>query len=224
MTASTTSKRHIPTRMLILSALFCALTAVGAYIRIPTPWSAFTLQVLFVFMAGALLGPKYGALSQAAYVALGLVGIPVFTGVLRPTFGFLLSCVPAAYVVGRLCRTEGTPTVGRIAAACAAGLGVIYAVGLPYMAAIVNGYLGAGMTAREIVMSGMVLFLPFDALKIVLTVILARVLSPPDQNRHGIETRHRIKNHHHVKKPSGRVSDGFLMLISAPRSRSGGSS
>ncbi len=184
MTASTTSKRHIPTRMLILSALFCALTAVGAYIRIPTPWSAFTLQVLFVFMAGALLGPKYGALSQAAYVALGLVGIPVFTGgggpmyVLRPTFGFLLSYIPAAYVVGRLCRTEGTPTVGRIAAACAAGLGVIYAVGLPYMAAIVNGYLGAGMTAREIVMSGMVLFLPFDALKIVLTVILARVLLP----------------------------------------------
>ena len=184
MTASTTSKRHIPTRMLILSALFCALTAVGAYIRIPTPWSAFTLQVLFVFMAGALLGPKYGALSQAAYVALGLVGIPVFTGgggpmyVLRPTFGFLLSYIPAAYVVGRLCRTDGTPTVGRIAAACAAGLGVIYAVGLPYMAAIVNGYLGAGMTAREIVMSGMVLFLPFDALKIVLTVILARVLLP----------------------------------------------
>lgn len=176
--------RRIPTRMLILSALFCALTAVGAYIRIPTPWSAFTLQVLFVFMAGALLGPKYGALSQAAYVALGLVGIPVFIGgggpmyVLKPTFGFLLSYIPAAYIVGRLCRTEGTPGVGRIALACVAGLGAVYAVGLPYMAVIVNLYLGAGMTAKEIVMSGMVLFLPFDALKIALTVILARVLIP----------------------------------------------
>ena len=173
--------KHIPVRELALSALFAALTAVGAYIRIPTPWSAFTMQVFFVFMAGALLGPKYGALSQGVYVLLGLVGIPVFVGgggltyVLKPTFGFLLSYIPAAAVVGALRR--GT-SPGRIALSCLAGLGVIYLVGLPYMALILNAYMGQSMGFGEIVMSGMVVFLPYDAVKIVLAAALARALIP----------------------------------------------
>lgn len=58
------------TRNLLLIALFTALTAVGAFIRIPTPLSSFTLQVFFTCMAGVLLGAKYGAVSQLIYVLL----------------------------------------------------------------------------------------------------------------------------------------------------------
>ena len=76
MTATAT---HAKTRMLLLTALFAALTAIGAFLKIPTPWSSFTLQVFFVCMAGVLLGPKYGALSQLVYIALGLMGLPIFT-------------------------------------------------------------------------------------------------------------------------------------------------
>ena len=175
-------KTHIPVHSLALTALFAALTAIGAWLRIPTPWSAFTLQVLFVFLAGALLGPGYGALSQGVYVGMGLIGLPVFVSgggpayVLQPTFGFLLSYIPAAAVVGRLCR--GTPGFGRIVLACLAGLAVIYAVGLPYMALIVNGYLGGSMGLQEVLRSGMLLFLPYDAVKIVLTGVLAKTLIP----------------------------------------------
>lgn len=174
-------KKHIPARELALTALMAALTAVGAYIRIPTPWSAFTLQVLFVFLAGALLGPKYGALSQGVYVLLGLAGIPVFIGgggpmyVLRPTFGFLLSYIPAAAVVGLLCRKAG---LWKIMLACLTGLAMIYAVGLPYMALIMNVYLRQGLEWRKILWSGMLIFLPCDAVKIVLAALLARALIP----------------------------------------------
>ena len=103
MTATAT---HAKTRMLLLTALFAALTAIGAFLKIPTPWSSFTLQVFFVCMAGVLLGPKYGALSQLVYIALGLMGLPIFTAggglgyVFQPTFGFLLSYIPAAFVIG----------------------------------------------------------------------------------------------------------------------------
>jgi len=174
-------KKHIPIRELALAALFAALTAVGAYIRIPTPWSAFTLQVFFVFMAGALLGPKYGALAEGVYVLLGLVGVPVFIGgggptyVLQPTFGFLMSYIPAAAAVGALCREA---RLGKIVLACLAGLAVIYFIGLPYMALILNVYMGRSMGFGEIVMSGMVIFLPYDAVKIALTAILAKALIP----------------------------------------------
>ena len=176
--------KKIPVRMLALTALFAALTAIGAWLRIPTPWSAFTLQVLFVFLAGALLGPGYGALSQTVYIALGLIGIPVFISgggpsyVLQPTFGFLLSYIPAAAVVGALCRRREQPGFWSVALACLAGLGVIYAIGLPYMALILNVYMGRGMTLWEILWSGMILFLPYDAVKIVLTAFLARTLIP----------------------------------------------
>ena len=66
------------TRKIILTGLFAALTAIGAFIRIPTPISSFTLQVFFTCMAGLLLGPGLGAASQAVYVLLGLVGLPIF--------------------------------------------------------------------------------------------------------------------------------------------------
>ena len=71
------------TRALILTALFAALTAVGAFLRIPFPIAPITLQVFFTAMAGVLLGPRYGALSQLVYVVLGLIGLPVFTAMIE---------------------------------------------------------------------------------------------------------------------------------------------
>lgn len=126
------------TRKLVRTALFAALTAVGAFLKIPLGPSAITLQFFFTAMAGCLLGSGCGALSQLIYVLLGLLGLPIFTAgggfsyVLHPTFGFLLGLIPAAWVIGRLARS--TRSFWRIALAALAGLAVLYAVGLPYMA------------------------------------------------------------------------------------------
>lgn len=170
------------THMLILTALFAALTAIGAFLRIPTPLSSFTLQVFFVCMAGVLLGPKWGTLSQVVYVALGLAGLPIFTAggglsyVFQPTFGFLLSYIPAAFVIGLI--AGGSASKKRIALACIVGLIMIYLIGLPYMALILNVYLGKGLNFMAILWAGMIPFLPWDALKIVVTVFLAGKLVP----------------------------------------------
>ena len=116
------------TRQLVRTALFAALTAVGAFLKIPLGPSAITLQFFFTAMAGCLLGSGCGALSQLIYVALGLLGLPVFTAgggfsyVLHPTFGFLLGLIPAAWVIGRLARS--TRSFWRIALAALAGLAV----------------------------------------------------------------------------------------------------
>ena len=47
------------TRELVLCALFVALIAVGAFIKVPIPVVPFTLQLLFTMMAGLLLGKSY---------------------------------------------------------------------------------------------------------------------------------------------------------------------
>ena len=75
----TTAKQRITTRNMVLCALFAALIAIGAFIRIPVPYVPITFQGFFVLLAGFLLGPKYGAASMLIYIAVGLVGIPVFT-------------------------------------------------------------------------------------------------------------------------------------------------
>ena len=46
----------LSTRELVLCALFSALTAVGAYIRIPLPMLTLTLQFFFTNLAALLLG------------------------------------------------------------------------------------------------------------------------------------------------------------------------
>lgn len=88
----------------ILTALFAALTAVGAFIRLPFLYSAITLQFFFTAPAGVLPGAKYGALSQFVYVTPGLVGLPIFTVdggfgyLLYPTCCFLIGLIPSAQV------------------------------------------------------------------------------------------------------------------------------
>ena len=62
------------TRDLIYCALFAALTAIGAFIHFQFMHATITLQCFFTAMAGLLLGARLGALSQALYVGLGLVG------------------------------------------------------------------------------------------------------------------------------------------------------
>ena len=169
------------TKMLARAALLAALTAVGAFIKIPLGYSSITLQFFFTAMAGCLLGPYWGAASQGVYVLLGLVGLPIFTlgggfgYVFQPTFGFLLGLIPSALVIGLITRKNRRPL--RIILACAAGLATLYAVGLPYMGLILNVYLGNGWSLGRLLRDGMLLFLPGDALKIAVAAILFPKLS-----------------------------------------------
>ena len=160
--------QHRKTLMLVLTALFAALTAVGAFFKIPFALAAISLQ--FLFMAGILLGAGYGALSQLVYVLIGLVGVPIFalgggfSYVLQPTFGFLLGLIPSAFVIGKLAKRP--LTFWRTALAMLAGLAVLYAVGVPYLALIANAYLGKGLTFWQVLKNGMLIYLPGDLLKI----------------------------------------------------------
>ena len=167
-------------------SLFAALTAVGAFIRIPLGYSSITLQTFFTAMAGCVLGPWYGALSQLVYVALGLVGLPIFTQgggigyLVQPTCGFLIGLIPAAWVIGRIAGRKPEPM--QIVPACLLGYGVLYAIGVPYMALILNTFLGKGMGFSAIMWAGMIPFLPGDMIKILcITLLMPPILRQLDK-------------------------------------------
>jgi len=169
------------TQMMILAALFAALTAIGTLLlKIPVGGMSITLQVFFTCLAGVLLGPRWGAVSQAVYAALGLAGIPILSMgggpsyIFQPSFGFLIALIPMAWVVGFLTRRR--TDVPHVILACIAGECVLYAIGLPYMYLILNVYLEKGLSVGTVVSIGMLVYLPWDALKIAIVVLLSRPL------------------------------------------------
>jgi biotin transport system substrate-specific component len=168
------------TRMLAQAGVMAALTAVGAFIRFPLGAMSFTLQDMFTVLAGVLLGWRWGAASQAVYVALGLLGLPIFTQggglgyVFQPSFGFLLGIIPAAALTGLLAGERGE--VKRVVPACIAGLAVMYLIGVPYMGMILNLYMEKGLSVWTIVKTGLLIYLPGDTLKVAVVAAAAPAL------------------------------------------------
>lgn len=161
-------------KKLVLAALFAALTAAGAFIKIPFYPAMITLQLIFSLLAGTLLGPGLGAVSQLVYLAIGLAGIPVFAGgggfgyAVQPTFGFVAALPLAAAVCGRISRRGESAREARfvrILIGAALGTLCVYAVGVPYMYCILNFYAGKDVTVWYTLTYGMLLYLPGDAVK-----------------------------------------------------------
>lgn len=125
-----------------ICGLFAALIAIGAFIKIVIPVGAdtmnLTLQWFFVLLAGLLLGSRRAAFSVAVYLVIGLLGIPIFARgggpayLLRPTFGFLLGFLPAAFVAGKLCQAVWFEKIRMDFLAVAAGYGCYYGMGILY--------------------------------------------------------------------------------------------
>lgn len=134
-------------RQITMTALFVALVAVGAFIKIPIPYLPFTLQLLFTTLAGLILGSRLGGMSVIMYLILGLAGVPIFTEggglmyVVKPTFGYLLGFAIGAFVAGRMVETSVTLTFKRLLAASFVNLAIVYGVGMIYLYEIKDLYL-----------------------------------------------------------------------------------
>lgn len=172
------------TVMLCMCAVFTALTAVGAYIKIPVPVVPFTLQYPMTMLAGLLLGGKYGSLSVAAYVILGLLGVPVFAEgsgisyVLKPTFGYLLGFIVGTYVTGRIAE-GGKVTYKRLLAADFAGMIIVYIFGMVYCYIASNWWIaGEGMGIKSLFVTCFLLAAPGDILFCFLGASLGERLIP----------------------------------------------
>lgn len=170
-------------RLLILSTLFAVLTAVSAVFVIPLPIVPITLQTAVVLASGLMLGAKGGALSQAFYLLLGLLGLPVLAGgcgglhhIFDPTFGFNVGFIPAAGVVGFLGSKFGGKTKRKFAAffiACLFGILTYYAFGLPVLFLNLKYVAQMDVGAAKIFQIG---FLPFvipDILKACFAAAIA---------------------------------------------------
>lgn len=65
---------------MVLCSLFAALIAICAWLSIPVPPVAFTMQTFGILLTLGVLGGKWGTAAILLYLLLGTVGLPVFTG------------------------------------------------------------------------------------------------------------------------------------------------
>jgi biotin transport system substrate-specific component len=161
-------------REIAYTSLFTALIAGGSFVAIPLGPVPLTLQVVFVLLAGMLLGPRLGALSVLAYLALGLVA-PVYAGgaagagvLFGPTGGYLWGFVAGAALAGLFARSDSDPSLPRYVAAGLAGLVPIYVLGTLWLA------LQLHLDAAAAVTAGVAPFVWGDVLKVLAAALAAR--------------------------------------------------
>ncbi|WP_417673137.1 biotin transporter BioY [Pseudodonghicola sp.] len=154
-------------RGLGLALCGAALITLGAKVQIPFWPVPMTLHTLAVFLVAATLGPRLALAAMAAYLGAGAIGLPVFSGspergiglayMAGPTGGYLLGYLLAAPLVGALTRGRGV--IGT-ALAMIAGLAVVYAGGLAWLATFVP--------APKLLTAGFTPFILGDLVKIAL--------------------------------------------------------
>lgn len=123
-----------------------------------------TLGTFAVLLTGAALGAGRGLASVGIYVLAGMAGMPWFaehrSGWGFPSFGYLIGFILAATLVGALASRGGDRTVLKTIGLMVLGNLVIYAVGVPYLAA------NTGMDLSTAIEKGLTPFLLGDGLKI----------------------------------------------------------
>jgi biotin transport system substrate-specific component len=107
-----------------------------------------TYQIGAVLLVGCMGGKNAAAMSQVAYLALGLTVLPIFSegggiGYLtEPTLGYLLGFIPGGWVCGYL-AFKASAKLELFAFSCCCGLLTIHSLGIIYL--ILYGLFNGGM-------------------------------------------------------------------------------
>ncbi|SDE25572.1 biotin transporter BioY [Sporomusa acidovorans] len=163
-------------RDMALTSLFAALLAVSAQISFPLGPVPVTLQILFILLAGMVLGRRLGPASVAIWVLLGVFGLPVFAQgkagaavLIGPTGGYILGYFICTYIVGYVAENFRL-TYKATTIAMFAGLAAIYGLGLAGFMLSFHYVLHKAITLDQALNLAVLPFLPLDFFKMLIAV------------------------------------------------------
>ncbi|MEM1583427.1 MAG: biotin transporter BioY [Nitrososphaerota archaeon] len=170
-------------RVITISSIFAVLTSLGAQLAFYIGPVPITLQSFFVILSGLVGGFTVGLLSQSIYLAMGLIGLPVFAGFRSgftafqgPTAGYLISFPIAAATAGLTYNPSSGDQIFKGLVACILAEVIIYGLGVPWLIFWLSSF--AGLEFSEAITRGIVagslVFLPGDGLKIAFILYLLR--------------------------------------------------
>ena len=163
----------ISVRDMVLTALFTAVLCVVAPFSISIGPIPLSFATLVIYLAAGSLGIKYGTLSVLLYVALGAIGIPVFSNfeggfhkVIGVTGGYIVGYIPLALAVGVCVQFFKEKLLGYV-------LGMVIGTVLLYTLGTIWFMLQTGLSLGASLMLCVVPFLIGDCAKIIVACILA---------------------------------------------------
>lgn len=149
--------------LVVGSAGFTGLMAQLSF-HVPGTPVPVTGQTFAALMVGATLGTRRAIAGLTLYLLAGMAGMPWFaghsSGTGGPSFGYIIGFIVAGAVVGRLAEHGGDRTVVRTVGTMVLGTLLIYAIGVPWLAASVH------VSEIEAIKLGVRPFLAGDAIKI----------------------------------------------------------
>jgi biotin transport system substrate-specific component len=172
-------QRKFNVRDLSYISLFATLIAVSGYISVPLPISTVpvTAQTLAVMLAGCLLPAGHAAASVLVFLAMGALGLPVFSGgaaglgiIVGKTGGYLIGFLAGAAAIAFL-KGKKTSFIRLLAANTIGGIIVVYFFGVLWL----NFVTGIGISKAFIF--GALPFIPGDIVKVVVASAIASRLS-----------------------------------------------
>lgn len=178
------NKRKSAAYNICITAMFVAIIAVCAWLAIPISAISITLQTMGVCLAAALLGWKRGLIAVAAYILLGLVGVPVFTGpkggvavLAGVTGGYIIGFLFTALIVGvvsDLVKNRGK--VARtvfLALSMVVGIAVCYAFGTGWFVIVYGAKNAEGITVAAALNMCVIPYIVPDLVKVAVATALA---------------------------------------------------
>lgn len=129
-------------RNVVLAIVGTIIVTVSAQVNVPLSPVPITLQSLAVLMIGAAYGSQLGAATLTLYALEGAVGLPVFaefrSGVLLPSFGYVLGFMAAAYLVGYLAERGWDRSIFKMFVAMLLGAALLYVPGLIWLSVFIG--------------------------------------------------------------------------------------
>ncbi|MCI9446092.1 MAG: biotin transporter BioY [Lachnospiraceae bacterium] len=165
------TKQGFSTRQLAVIGVMTAVTCILAPLSLPIGPVPISLTNLAIYFSLYALGVKFGCVSYLAYLLIGFIGVPVFSGftggpskLLGPTGGYLIGFIPMALIAGlfidKFISNRILCLLGMIAGTAAA-----YALGTAWLAYQAN------LDWKAALMAGVIPFLPGDLAKMILAII-----------------------------------------------------
>ena len=167
--------KKLTTYQMAVTALMAAALCVLGPLSVPIGAIPISLSNFVICLTAWLLGPKFGTLSVAVYLLIGLVGVPVFSGftggmgrLLGPTGGYIVGFIPMALIAGAVIdrfRNRGIQLAGMIA-----GTAVCYAFGTAWYCFQAGSSVGAAL--------GLCVFpfIPGDLVKMLIAMALGPMI------------------------------------------------
>lgn len=168
-----TNEKLFSVRSMVFMAVFAALICVAAPFSVQIGAIPITLATFAIYLAGAILGGKRGAIAVIVYILLGAAGLPVFSGfnsgfgaLLGPTGGYIIGYIPLTLLTGVFAdmnsKKHWTMIIGMLL-----GTAVLYAFGTMWFMVLTGKDLASSLALCALP------FIPGDIIKIACVSAIA---------------------------------------------------